>query len=184
MIQVACFDLETTSLNADFGIILCGVIKPAGGDPLVFRADELNKGWDKKRSDDSAVVSAIVSELSRHDILIAHNGLNYDLPFLRTRMAKHGMPPLRSFKLVDPVQVARRALRMSGNSLERIADFLGCNSKTSVDGSLWLQAALDGDRKAMDAICHHCEQDVLMLEKIVDMVKHYAPTFNSKGSMF
>lgn len=184
MIQVACFDLECTSLNADFGVVLCGVIKPAGAEAIVLRADELNKQWEKKRSDDSAVVAAIVAELSKHDILIAHNGLNYDLPFLRTRMAKHSMQPLRSFKLVDPVQVARRSLRMSGNSLERIADFLGCNTKTTVDGNLWLRAALDGDRKAMDAIVDHCCEDVKMLERIVDCVKGYSPTFNSKGSFF
>lgn len=184
MISIATFDLETTSLNADFGIILCGVVKGAGQEAVVLRGDELNKKWDTKRSDDRATVSAIVEELSKYDILIAHNGLNYDLPFLRTRMAKHGMPALRSFKLVDPVQVARRSLRMSGNSLERIADFLGCNTKTTVDGSLWLQAALDGDRAAMQKIVDHCVEDVKMLEAIVDAVKGYSPTFNSKGSFF
>jgi len=52
MNQVTCcvFDLETTNLSADFGVILCGVIKPANGRPKVFRADRLNHHWSTQRS--------------------------------------------------------------------------------------------------------------------------------------
>lgn len=75
-IQSCVLDLETTNLSADFGVILCGVIKPDGGNPIVFRADELNPHWQERRSDDSHVVKAIVKELAKHDIWVAHNGTN------------------------------------------------------------------------------------------------------------
>lgn len=182
IIRVASFDLECSSLNADFGIILCGVVKPQNGDPIVFRADELNKKWKTKRSDDSGVVKAIINELGNYDLLAAHNGLKFDLPYLRTRAAKWGLPPLPSYRLIDPVLIARRNLRLSYNGLERIADFLGVNTKTRVDGATWLKASLDGDREAMDFIVDHCIEDVAMLEKIVDAVKGYCRVFDSKGS--
>lgn len=182
MISVASFDLECSSLNADFGIVLCGVVKPQNGDPIVFRADELNKKWKTNRSDDSGVVAAIIAELGKHDVLCAHNGLKFDLPYLRTRAARWGMPPLTNPKLIDPVLIARRNLKMSYNGLERIADFLGVNTKTRVDGAIWQAASLDGDREAMGFIVEHCIEDVLMLEKIVEAVKGYCPAFNAKGS--
>lgn len=182
MISVASFDIECSSLNADFGIVLCGVVIPTGGEPRIFRADELNKKWKTKRSDDSGTVSAIIEELGRYDILAAHNGLRFDLPFLRTRAARWGFPPLSSPKLIDPVLIARRNLKMSYNGLERIADFLGCNTKTKLSGDLWVRASMDGDTEAMDYIVEHCIQDCQMLEKIVDAVKGYCPAFNSKGS--
>jgi uncharacterized protein YprB with RNaseH-like and TPR domain len=182
IITVASFDLECSSLNADFGIVLCGVVKPQDGEPIVFRGDELNKKWRSKRSDDSALVKAIVGELGKYDILAAHNGLKFDVPYLRTRCARWGLSPVPRYKLIDPVLIARRSLKMSYNGLERIADFLGVNCKTPVEGRLWLQASLDGDKEAMDKIVDHCVKDVEMLEYIIDAVKGYIPAFDSKGS--
>ncbi len=184
MHQITCcvFDLETSNLNADFGVILCGVVKGDGGKPKVFRADQLNNKWDKCRSDDTSVLRALVTELDRYDIWIAHNGARFDVPFLRTRLLKWGLPPLPNKKLIDPVQLARNKLKMSYNSLEQVANHLGVNSKTSVEPNLWLKAALDGCRRSMHYIVEHCVQDVLVLEKVVGALKSYSTTFNSWGS--
>ena len=104
------------------------------------------------------------------------------MPFLRTRLAKWGLDPLTSKKLVDPVQLARNKLRMSFNSLSAIARFLGFNSKTEVKGDLWLQAALDGRTEALDYIVDRCMRDVLVLEKVVGVLKGYSTQFNTWGS--
>jgi len=181
-ITCACFDLETTNLSADFGVILCGVIKPAEGDPIVFRADHLNGKWSNRRSDDSKVVKAIITELSNYDIWIAHNGARFDVPFLRTRAARWGLSALPTKKLLDPVLLARNKLRMSFNSLKALGTFLGCDSKTDVDPEMWLRASLDGDRKAMTYIVEHCVEDVLSLERIVGKLKDYCSNLNSYGS--
>ncbi len=184
--QITCavFDLECTSLNADFGVVLCGVVLPALGKPRVFRADKLNERWDSCRSDDSAVVKAIADELVKYDILIAHNGAKFDLPFLRARLAKHGLPPFpNTIKLVDPVWLARNKWKMSYNSLEQLANFLGIKDpKTRVAGDKWLAASLDGCRKAMNYIVEHCIKDVHTLDKVVGALKPYSTQLNSYGS--
>jgi DNA polymerase III epsilon subunit-like protein len=177
-------DIETTNLNADFGTVLCGVIKPRERKPIIFRADHENPHWHTKRSDDSAVVKAIVQELDQYDIWIIHNGAKFDLPFLRTRLLKFGLQPLSSKKLIDPVLLARNKLRMSYNSLEQIANHMGCNTKTEVRPDEWLKAALDGDRKSMGYIVQHCVEDVLTLEKVATELKVYSSTYNTYGSGF
>lgn len=184
MIRIATFDIETTALSADFGVILCAVVKEQtpNAKPQVFRADELNPHWDSKRSFDKPVVKAILDCLCEYDVLVAHNGLKFDIPFIRTRLAKWRLHSLPDIKLIDPVQLARNKMRMSYNSLERLADYLGVNSKTPVTGDMWMRAALDGDRKSMDYIVKHCIEDVYTLDKIVDMVKPYSKAFNSFGS--
>jgi hypothetical protein len=73
---------------------------------------------------------------------------------------------------------------MSFNSLAAVANHLGVNSKTDLIPANWLEAALDGSRKAMTAIVTHCVQDVLTLEKIVGALKAYSSTYNSWGSGF
>jgi len=182
MIGSACFDLECSSLQADFGIILAAVIKTPFKKPTVFRADKLNPNWAKARSDDSKIVEAVANELKKYDILVAHNGVDFDLPFLRTRLLVNDLPPLPDFKIVDPVKIARKSLRLGYNSLERIASVLGVNQKKNVDGQVWLRAILDGDKKAMDQITKKCISDVLMLEDIIDHLKPYTTVFNSWGS--
>lgn len=183
-ISCCCFDLETTNLSADFGVVLCGVIKPADGTCKVFRADKLNPKWLTTRSNDKRVVQAIVQELSQYDIWIAHNGNRFDVPFLRTRLAKWGLEALPAKKLIDPVFLARNKMKMSYNSLKSLAQFLGVDSKTEVSGDYWLQAALDGNTRAMTYIVDHCVQDVLVLEKVVKSLKAYSTTYNAWGSGF
>lgn len=186
MLTAATFDLETTSLNADFGIVLCGVILPhdSRAKPIVFRGDKSNPKWATKRSDDSKLVAEIADELAKYDVLIAHNGQRFDLPFLRTRLAKWHLPPMPKKKLIDPVLIARNQLKMSWNSLEKLADMMGCNAKTEVSGDLWIRAALDGDKKAMDYIVDHCVADVVMLSNVFDKLKSYVSGINTYGSAY
>ena len=182
VVSSCCFDLECSALTADFGIILAAVVKGANAEPVVFRLDELNKDWKTKRSNDAPLVRAVADELSKYDILIAHNGVNFDLPFLRTRMLYHGMKAFPEKKVIDPVQIARKRLRLSRNTLARVAGISGAGKKFYIDSELWIKATLDGDIKAMDAIVEHCKQDVALLEGIVHHIKDYSPTFNSWGS--
>jgi len=181
-IRSCVFDLETSSLNADFGIVLCAVVKPDTGKAKVFRGDKLNPDWHERRSDDSAVVAATVEELSRYDIWIAHNGLRFDVPFLRARLMRSGLPPLPDKKLIDPCQLARNKLKVSFNSLSSLANHLGCNSKTDVTPQHWLAAALDGDEKAMSYIATHCLEDCKTLERVVEALKPYISSINTWGS--
>lgn len=182
-IQTACFDIETSSLDARFGIILCAVVKPDGGKPVVFRSDELNKKWKTNRSDDSAIVLSLVDELSNYDILVAHNGVKFDLPFIRTRMVKWGFrPPFPYKKVIDPYQLVRNRFRLSNASLEAICDYLNLGRKTPVDADIWVKAALDGCKKSMDYIVDHCVKDVLLLEQVLRRVKDYITEFNQRGS--
>lgn len=181
MITSACFDLETSSLNADFGVILCAVIKPGGGSPVVFRGDAY-PGWERGRSDDSPISRDIADALGKFDILVAHNGKKFDIPFLQTRLARWGLPPLPRTKLVDPVLLARNNYRMSSNSLQRLLGMFGLNEKTVVDNDVWLRASLDGDRESMNYIVEHCQKDVDMLDALLDKVKPFCSKFDSGGS--
>lgn len=149
-----------------------------------FRLDELSKDWDKRRSNDYPVVKAVAEELVKYDIICAHNGAKFDLPFLRTRMMRWNMMPLPKIKCLDPLQILRNQFRLSSNSLDRCTGFLGINNKTPVDGEIWLKAALDGNRNAMGYIVKHCVEDVKMLESVVSKVKGYCSSFNSWGSSY
>lgn len=188
MLSVAAFDLETSNLNADYGILGVAVIWPAGSKkPLILRGDELNKNWKVKRSDDQEIVRATAEELQRHDILVAHNGApgnfgSFDIPFLQTRLARWGLPAFVRKKIIDPVQIARRQFRLSSNSLESCASHLGLEPKMSLPPEVWTRAFLDGEKAAMDTIVTRCVSDVRILCGIVKHVKSYCHQLDHRGS--
>jgi DNA polymerase III epsilon subunit-like protein len=177
----ACIlDLETTGLNADFmGVILVGCVKPFDKPVMTFRRDRY-PSWDK-RSDDQRIAKDIYAELQKYDIWVAHNGVCYDVNFLRARLAKWNIQMLQP-KIVDPVRIARRYFKISRNSLESFGRHHGIYGKTHVEPDIWNRAALDGDRKAMDYIVKHCVADVKLLEKLTDRVKYLVPKITSWGS--
>ncbi len=73
-IRVAVFDIETTGLNAGFGVVLCAVIKFFGPDETrIYRADDY-PAWQKgERANDKDLVADILAGLEEADIVVGHN---------------------------------------------------------------------------------------------------------------
>lgn len=185
MITTAVFDLETSDLNADAGVILCAVIQSSKQKrPIVIRTDDTNKDWKRgQRGNDKETVRQIAEVLEDHDVLAAHNGSRFDIPFLRTRMARWHMRPLRDIKIVDPLSVSWRKFRLKSNRLGNISDHLGIKDrKTPLDMSIWQDAILNGTRKSMDLIVEHCIADVKVLAGVLNLVKPYVRVLDDRGS--
>jgi uncharacterized protein YprB with RNaseH-like and TPR domain len=179
------FDLETTALEGDRGIVLCASYESSDYKGVhTLRADDLNHGWNKgRRGDDSGVVAGIATVLKAHDVVVAHNGSRFDIPFLRTRMLKWRMPRLPDLKLVDPCSVLFRKFRMRSNSLNALLDFLELKDrKTPLDMAVWAEAMNNGTRSAMDKIVKHCVKDVRALSAAFDIVKPYVKLIDDRGS--
>ncbi|MBI2804670.1 MAG: ribonuclease H-like domain-containing protein [Planctomycetes bacterium] len=160
------FDLETTNLSADFGVVLCGVTQ-IGGEPYALHSQrELSPMWHSRSDRDFEVVQALLHELGRADFWIAHNGANFDIPFLQTRAAKWGLafPPTRP--LLDPVILSRRKFRLSSNRLETLARVFNCPPKTPLHPGDWLAATLARDEPAIKRIEKHCIRDVQILNAL------------------
>lgn len=178
--RACCFDLETSGLNGNFGIILCGCIKQFDGKVKTFRGDSY-KNWEKHRSNDYDLAYDIYCELLKYDIWIAHNGVNFDVPFLRTRLMKKNKQMCQP-KIVDPVKLARRYMKFGYNSLEQVAAHFGITGKTHVLGDEWLKASLEGDSKSLTYIVDHCIADVEILEKVADKMNYLVPKIGVFGS--
>jgi len=161
----ASFDLETFGLDPVYGRLLCGVIKPWGGDTQVYRVKRAG-------SDDSKLVAQLVSELSRYSILFAHNGLFYDRAMLNGRALQYDMPTLDpKGKLVDPYLVARKHLNLRRNSLDSLADhFQLLDQKMHLPASVWVRAALDHDESAMETLVDRCISDTVVLEQLATRI--------------
>lgn len=182
--KTAIVDIETSGLYTNFAILLCCSIKDYGKPGVrTYRADDYPV-WKKDRTDSRALVADVLKDLSDYDILVAHNGQYFDKQWLNTLALLYDMDPvIRWTKMVDPVLLSRRHLRLGRNTLAQLVDFFNIPiAKTHVSGKLWLRASLNGDTKALDAIVHHCELDVRTLELVYDKVRKLVEKIDNRGS--
>jgi uncharacterized protein YprB with RNaseH-like and TPR domain len=183
-IRIGVFDIETTGLNASFGRVLCAVIKTY--DPVhteIFRADSYD-GWNAgRRASDFELVGAILAYIEDIDVLIGHNAVNFDAPFLRTRGLIHGMPHVQPLKIYDPCLQARKQFRFHRNSLAAISEVLEtAEKKTPLLPGIWQRAIGDGDKGCLDQIVDHCIADVDTLEEVAWKMRHYIKQIDALGS--
>ena len=182
--KVAIFDLETSSLYANSGILLCACIKQYDKPGVkTIRADQF-KSWKSGKTDQKDMIVAVTEALAPFDIFVAHNGQFFDKPFLTTMQLMYGLrPDLRFAKFVDPVRLSRNHLRLARNSLGAILDYFDIEDvKTPIRFKYWMEAALDSNTKSLDYIVKHCEKDVVALERVYDRTKSLIKGVDDWGS--
>lgn len=171
--RVGFFDIETTNLNAAFGIMLCYCIKDAA------TGEVLGKCIDRKQLEtvrDREIVKACVADLQKFDRVVTQYGERFDLPFIRTRAVALSLPFPEFGELfqTDVWKILRKKFRLHSNRLEAACKvLLGRTEKTHLEPDYWI-GALMGDKKALAYIYDHCEKDVSDLEKLYNKVCNYA----------
>lgn len=186
MISTLVLDIETTDLAADRGVVLCVCYESSKepGAVRTLRNDKISKSWKKGiRGDDKEIVRQTCGLITEHDVIVAHNGMRFDLPFLRTRALHWGLPALIEPKVVDPLKILWNKHRLRHNSLGVIADHLGLKDrKTPLEMSVWADAMLNGSKAAMDVIVEHCEADVRVLTGVLSRMTPFIKVLDQKGS--
>lgn len=122
-------------------------------------------------TDDSAVAELIRELWDEADVVVAHNGDNFDQPKSRARMLYWNIDPPGSFKTVDTLKVARSQFKMTYNRLDEVARYLGVARKGSHQGfSLW-EKCMAGDPKAWAQMVKYNKQDVRVLEAVYNKLR-------------
>lgn len=179
------FDMEMSNLDANFGQVLCAVVKTERGDTNIVRFDNqvahLN-GFNSLYTDRETVL-AIRSLLESFvgDIWVSYNGKKFDIPFLDTRLLIHGERPVTQGMHLDPLYIARYKLRLNNNRLDTVAKALGVDSsKTAIEPGYWIPA-LRGDRASMDYVVDHCVRDVAVLEEVFNKLRPFVDKVAKRG---
>lgn len=121
--------------------------------------------WSPEQ-DDKVLLAKFLAELNEADEAVAHNGDQFDLPWVMTRCAFHGLQPFPAYKTADTLQWARRRFLFNSNKLDYIASYLGLGRKIKTEFGLWKRVVLDRDRKALKQMADYCARDVELLEQV------------------
>ncbi len=129
--------------------------------------------WDA--GDDKALLGKLIPVINSADEVIGHNSDNFDLKWLRTRAAFHGLRMSAIIKGVDTLKMAKAYFLFNSNSLAYISKFLGVGSKIDTGGfGLW-QDVIAGSEIALAKMVKYCKGDVSITEKVYNILRDFAP---------
>ena len=169
--KIYVFDIEATNLAADIGFVICvGIQDVETGKHWMYRIDR-TKEWKTEKWNDGGVVKKAIERLSEADIIVAHFGKWFDVPYLRTRALVHGLPDLPPLPLIDTWRVLKNNLKLHNNRLQTLIDLLGKKDKTVLKLPIWTKAAA-GDRESIEYIVDHCRVDVEELAECYKEIRH------------
>lgn len=167
--KLLAFDLETTSLNANRGHILCAVAKWVGqkdAPRIILRIDDNEEYGTTPASfiNDKHIVEALIPLMEEADAVLAYYGSGFDVPYLNTRSIVHKLVPPVPFTVIDPWKTASQHLKLHRNSMDSVSSLVGGkNQKYHLPWDDWI-AAQYGDKPAMNRLVKYCINDVETLE--------------------
>lgn len=173
--RIGFFDIETSNLNADYGLMFCYCIKDSLSNKIyetVITKKQLSTCLDRQ------VVTQCIDDIQKFDRLVTFYGARFDVPFLRARALYHGIqfPKFGSLFHTDCYDIVKRKVKLSSRRLENCCNVLlakrGGSHKTRLDPVYWLKALM-GDKKSLEYIVHHCRADVADLEVLYNEVKRF-----------
>ena len=180
MPRIILWDTENSSLDADFGTMLCFGYKYLGeGRTHVISVKDFPKHFRHDPTNDREVVKKAYEILSQADMWVTWYGTYYDVPFLATRLLEH-RHALKEFVLppvphVDGWKIAKYRMKLHSNRLASVSAFLGLEEKTAIKPPVW-RKALAGHQASLNYVIRHCRQDVKVLEQAYEAIK---PLFTS-----
>lgn len=132
----------------------------------------LDKG-EYKEEDDREIVASMWHLLDSADVVVAHNGLRFDLPYLNSRFAYHNLGMPSPFKVVDTCKIAKKYFRFPANSLKELGIYLGIEvPKLDTDFQLWVDC-MEGKKEAWEYMVEYNRYDVKLLEEVYLRLRSY-----------
>ena len=125
---------------------------------------------ENRKENDRKIVSKLCELLDQADMVVAHNGEEFDLKQIRGRALANGIKPPSPVKIIDTYKIAKREFGFGSNSLEYLTNVLNTDVKKGGHKKfpgfeLWLEC-LRGNEEAWEELKEYNIQDVISLEQV------------------
>lgn len=140
-------------------------------------------GYTPGCQDDKSLVQDLWDLFNQADILIAHNGVKFDIKRSNTRFIEHGLLPPEPSKVVDTLQVARKHFSWNSNKLDDLARRLNVGRKVKTGGFALWRGCMEGDPKSWALMKRYNKADVLLLEQVYEKMKPWIDNHPHIGNL-
>jgi DNA polymerase elongation subunit (family B) len=116
------------------------------GQREVIYADTGGRGADKVR-DDKGLLKQLWKLLDEADLIVAQNGVSFDIKKINARMVMHGIKPYSPVRCIDTMLAAKKYFKFTSNKLQWMSKYLSDEPKYSHKKfpgiELWLECLKD-----------------------------------------
>jgi DNA polymerase elongation subunit (family B) len=151
------------------------VAKWLGEKKIIAKALPDYPGYAAGSYDDKAIVADLWNLFDEADIIIAHNGDQFDIKVVVGRFVIHGLMPPSPFKTIDTKKLVKGVARYNSNSLDDLCGQLFGTHKIKTDFDLW-EGCINGDMASWNRMVKYNRMDVLLLEKLYLRLMPFAKT--------
>jgi len=168
---------ERAGIYSEFGKIICisvGLIKEK--NPFSFRLKSFYGNEEKTLLSDFSAMLSKFSKTNKEALLCAHNGKEFDYPYIARRMIINGLiiPDILDnagrkpweIKLLDTMDLWKFGDYKNYTSLALLTSILGIPTpKDDIDGSM--VAGIYYGESDLERIVLYCEKDVLAIARVL-----------------
>jgi len=125
--------------------------------------------YKKDKKSDKALVAHIVSLLDEADVVVAHNGIQFDIRKINGRILYHNIAQPSHYNVLDTKRIATQ-FGYHSRKLDELSRMLFGERKIKHDGiEMWTSCMADTyHEKAWKDMGKYCKQDVVLLKKLYD----------------
>lgn len=134
------------------------------------------KRFKKNHKDDYVVAVALHEAMSEADIIVAHNGDQFDIKQANTLFIRHNLGPIPEKKSVDTLKVARKYFAFEGNDLADLCKRFGVPDKLEKPDFIKIT---EGDPGEIRKAVKYCGRDTLSLKGVLHHLKPYIRRYPS-----
>jgi hypothetical protein len=172
-IEAYCWGLWDVNVSLEQVISGTGLLSWAGkflNEPTVY--SDILTPKEAKAKDDKRITESCWEWLSKCDIVVGHNLVDFDSRVIATYFLKHNLPPLKYIQ-VDTLKIAKHNFRFDSNKMQFINHYLGLREKIENEGfPLWKKCRA-GDPVALKNMNTYNIGDIQALEDLFYRVRPY-----------
>lgn len=115
--------------------------------------------------DDERITRSLWDYINEADIIVAHNGDDFDIKKINSRFFKYGLNPPSPYVTVDTLKQSRKCFGHTSHKLDYLSKLFSNSEKLKTGFGLWV-ACDNGEQWALDKMLNYNKHDTDLLEDI------------------
>ena len=138
-------------------------------------------GWthSKGAQGDYSLVKKLTELIGEADEVVAHNGISFDVPWIRARAVYHGFS-FPDVPVIDTCRLARKKFFFNSNCLDYLGKLLLNKQKIKTDYTWWLDVLAD-KKGALDKMIRYNKRDVSLLRSVYKRLEPFCKAGSHVG---
>jgi DNA polymerase elongation subunit (family B) len=104
--------------------------------------------------------------LDEADVIVAHNGISFDLKVINSRLLVHKFDPPSPYKIVDTLREIRKIASFPSHKLDYLSKQLALGSKLKHEGFEMWKGCMRGETKWWEKMRRYNRHDVILLKML------------------